>query len=168
MWPTEFGDFAFAQSGVLNATRLGYTFGGGVEHAIGNNWSVKAEYLHYDFGRATATQVQSTDLNQLTTQSAELKADMVRLGLNYRFGAADTAAASPRLFDSAGESASIWNASNWEFDVGTRAFFSNGLDGNRTLSSIHRTSSPHGCSGAISTRSPEKPMVASIMQAAGS
>jgi hypothetical protein len=38
-------------------------------------------------------------------------------------------AASPRLFDSAEHASSIWNASNWEFDVGARAFFSNGLDG---------------------------------------
>jgi opacity protein-like surface antigen len=123
------GDFALAQSGVLNATRLGYTFGGGIERAIGDNWSVKAEYLHFGFGRATATQVQTTDATQVVTQSAELTADMVRLGLNYRFGGADAAPAAPRLFDSAEEASSVWNASNWEFDVGTRAFFSNGLDG---------------------------------------
>ena len=117
------------QSAELRAWQIGYAAGGGVERAIGNNWSVKAEYLHLDFGRLTATQVQNSNPSQLITQSAELKADMVRLGLNYRFGGADAAAAAPRLFDSAEQASSIWNASNWEFDVGTRAFFSNGLDG---------------------------------------
>ncbi|MGB7178217.1 MAG: outer membrane beta-barrel protein, partial [Xanthobacteraceae bacterium] len=126
---TEFSGSLLFQSAELKTWRLGYAAGGGIEHAIGDNWSVKAEYLHFDFGRATATQLQNSDPSQLITQSAELKADMVRLGLNYRFGGADTAAASPQLFDSAEEPASIWNASNWEFDVGTRAFFSNGLNG---------------------------------------
>ncbi|HSZ65362.1 MAG TPA: outer membrane beta-barrel protein [Xanthobacteraceae bacterium] len=125
----EFGGDQFSQAAGLRAWRLGYAAGGGVERAIGNNWSVRAEYLHFDFGRATATQVQSTNLVQLITQSAELKADMVRLGLNYRFGGMDAAAASPQLFDSAEQASSIWNAANWEFDVGARAFFGNGLDG---------------------------------------
>ena len=123
------GGDQFWQTSGLRAWRLGYAAGGGVERAIGNNWSVKAEYLHFDFDSATATQVQSTNQHQVITQSAGLKADMVRLGLNYRFGGADASAASPRLFDSAAQMSSIWNASNWEFDVGTRAFFSNGLDG---------------------------------------
>ncbi|MGB8739686.1 MAG: outer membrane beta-barrel protein [Xanthobacteraceae bacterium] len=126
---TRFGGSLLFQSAGLRTRQIGYAAGGGIERAIGNNWSVKAEYLHYGFGRATATQVQTSDASQLITQSAELKADMVRLGLNYRFGGADAAAGSPRLFDSAEESASMWNASNWEFNVGTRAFFSNGLDG---------------------------------------
>jgi opacity protein-like surface antigen len=130
IWVLDPGGFdQFSQAAGLRAWRLGFAAGGGVEHAIGNNWSVKAEYLHYDFGRATATQIQSTNSDQLITQSAELKTDMVRLGLNYRFGGTDNTAASPRLFDSAEQASSIWNASNWEFDVGARAFFSNGLDG---------------------------------------
>ena len=123
------GGDQFWQTSGLRAWRLGYAAGGEVERAIGNNWSVKAEYLHFDFDSATATQVQSTNQHQVITQSAGLKADMVRLGLNYRFGGADASAASPQLFDSAAQMSSIWNASNWEFDVGTRAFFSNGLDG---------------------------------------
>ena len=60
-WSTEFGGDQFSQAAGLRAWRLGYTAGGGIEYAIGNNWSVKAEYLHFDFDRATATQVQSTN-----------------------------------------------------------------------------------------------------------
>jgi hypothetical protein len=117
---TRFGGSLLFQSAGLRTRQIGYAAGGGIERAIGNNWSVKAEYLHYGFGRATATQVQTSDASQLITQ--------------------DAAAGSPRLFDSAEESPSIWNASNWEFNVGTRAFFSNGLDGESNPSSIRRMS----------------------------
>ena len=37
----------------LNHTRVGYTVGGGVEYAITNNWSLRAEYRYTDFGRYT-------------------------------------------------------------------------------------------------------------------
>ena len=30
---------------------VGWTAGGGVEYAIDNNWSVRAEYRYTDFGR---------------------------------------------------------------------------------------------------------------------
>ncbi len=52
-----FGDFqnsytlgAFGTS-TLSTTRVGWTVGGGVEYAIDNNWSVRAEYRYTDFGR---------------------------------------------------------------------------------------------------------------------
>lgn len=38
-------------------TRVGYTFGGGVEYAVTNNWSVGAEYRYTDFGTYTDTLV---------------------------------------------------------------------------------------------------------------
>ncbi|MGO9134618.1 MAG: outer membrane protein [Methylovirgula sp.] len=42
----NFGPFSDAQ----NVTRVGWTVGGGVEYAIDNNWSVRAEYRYTDFG----------------------------------------------------------------------------------------------------------------------
>jgi outer membrane protease len=87
---------------------------------------VRAEYQHVGFGRFTAKQVSTTDPTQAVTQSADLNADIVRLGLNYRFGGSDPAAGG-RSF-AAPDSDSIWNKYNWEFDFGMRAFFSNGLD----------------------------------------
>ena len=33
-----------------NTTLTGWTIGGGVEWLLNPNWSVKVEYLHYDFG----------------------------------------------------------------------------------------------------------------------
>ena len=37
----------------LSRTRVGYTVGGGVEYAITNNWSLRAEYRYTDFGHYT-------------------------------------------------------------------------------------------------------------------
>ena len=40
----------FAASGAKSATRVGWTLGGGVEYAINNHWSARAEYRYTDFG----------------------------------------------------------------------------------------------------------------------
>ncbi|HWZ10329.1 MAG TPA: outer membrane beta-barrel protein, partial [Xanthobacteraceae bacterium] len=54
-------EYAFADSGgtiesaTIARTRLGYAAGGGVEVALGNNWSAKAEYLFVDFRRARSS-----------------------------------------------------------------------------------------------------------------
>jgi outer membrane immunogenic protein len=96
-------EYAFADSGgtiesaTVARTRLGYAAGGGVEVALGNNWSAKAEYLFVDFRPSS---VVSSNLIALTTplpaqpfiHSVDLKADILRLGLNYRFDPADAAA----------------------------------------------------------------------------
>ena len=37
----------------FSRTRVGYTVGGGVEYAITNNWSIRAEYRYTDFGHYT-------------------------------------------------------------------------------------------------------------------
>jgi opacity protein-like surface antigen len=127
---TAAGGSFFEQSSELKGFHFGYAAGGGIEHAIDNNWSVRAEYQHVGFGRHAARENSSTDPSQVTTQSADLNADIVRLGLNYRFGGADPAAASgPGMSFAPADSASIWNKSEWEFDIGMRAFFSTGVDG---------------------------------------
>jgi outer membrane immunogenic protein len=72
-------------------TRVGWTVGGGVEWGFAGNWSVKAEYLHYDLGRAgdlysgfiypkASTQV---GVNWMT--GPRFAGNLVRAGLNYRF-----------------------------------------------------------------------------------
>src|SRR4029453_1285096 len=35
----------------VSRTRSGWTVGGGLEYAVANNWSVRAEYRYSDFGR---------------------------------------------------------------------------------------------------------------------
>ena len=76
----------FAPTGTDTFT--GWTVGGGVEHFISPAWSIKAEYLHFDFGTKGSTQVSVTDIpigyhyNDTFTVTAE----SVKLGLNYHVG----------------------------------------------------------------------------------
>ncbi len=59
--------------------RSGWTVGGGIEYGLLPNWSVKAEYDHYDFGTKSVT---LTDLIPLQVKET---IDIVKIGLNYRF-----------------------------------------------------------------------------------
>jgi len=101
-------------SGVLNAatfnstisdTRLGWAFGGGLEYAFARNWSIRAEYLHLDFGTTNGTgnlvipagvtgNAVCTAAQGLTVGPAiltgcgisnRLTAEVVRGGISYRF-----------------------------------------------------------------------------------
>ena len=65
-----------SQSEHVSDINLGWTAGGGVEYAFAPNWSAKFEYLHVDLGW--------TDRTGHFRADAEF--DLVRLGLNYRFG----------------------------------------------------------------------------------
>jgi len=60
----------------LSQTNTGWTAGGGIEAALADNWSAKLEYLHLDFG--------NTNTAGLT--NGRVTDDVVRAGLNYRFG----------------------------------------------------------------------------------
>jgi outer membrane immunogenic protein len=97
--------------GAINAaiedTRVGWVVGGGVEYALSRNWSIRAEYLHLDFGTAsgsgnivvptgvlgnllcTAGQAVLTGPATLTgcSISSRLTAEVVRAGITYRFDA---------------------------------------------------------------------------------
>jgi outer membrane immunogenic protein len=93
------GSFTFSdtfapgtESGSLSNTKAGYAIGGGVEAGLWNNWTVKAEYLYVNFGRVSTTSsnfaafvpAQAFPTN-VFTHSAELTANLLRLGVNYRF-----------------------------------------------------------------------------------
>jgi outer membrane immunogenic protein len=86
-------------------TRLGWSAGAGVELPIGRRWSLKAEYLHIDLGRADLGSTTSLPLiiivpgpgagfttvfdgTVTTERSVELTDEVFRVGLNYRFGGA--------------------------------------------------------------------------------
>jgi outer membrane immunogenic protein len=61
-------------------TATGWTIGGGVEYAIDPHWTAKIEYLYVDFGR------DSYAFTSYIDRSASLKENIVRVGLNYKFG----------------------------------------------------------------------------------
>jgi opacity protein-like surface antigen len=58
----------------------GWTVGGGMEFALTNNWSAKAEYMHFDLG---SDRYQVNDIPE--TVDAATRGDVVRVGINYHF-----------------------------------------------------------------------------------
>ncbi len=76
---------------VANA-RAGWTAGGGLEYALTNNWSVRAEYRYADFGTFTNNTFNSAPLTYVQHHETE---NSVRAGFSYKFdafGAAPVAA----------------------------------------------------------------------------
>lgn len=63
----------------------GWTIGGGLEHAISERWTAKAEYLYADFGEAKFTTVSTMFANQNIKHSVDLNMHIGRLGVNYKF-----------------------------------------------------------------------------------
>jgi outer membrane immunogenic protein len=78
-------------TGSVNDTRVGWTVGAGVEGAIGNsNWTAKLEYLYMDLGTTGgvfATAIPALGGGTLVGgYSSRITDNIVRVGLNYRFG----------------------------------------------------------------------------------
>lgn len=73
--------------------RAGWALGGGAELALSGNWLVRAEYMHVAFGSVSGSMPTgtgsgftfSTAGTGLHTVSADLKADIVRAGIAYKF-----------------------------------------------------------------------------------
>ena len=61
--------------------------GAGIEYAINNNWSVKAEYNHLDFDRQRRTLAPQAGCACVAFQyDIKQTIDLVKVGTNYRFG----------------------------------------------------------------------------------
>jgi outer membrane immunogenic protein len=70
-----------------SATKAGWTVGGGAEWALPGNWSVKSEYLHFDLGSQTLVALPIPVFPPFSVSSQfKNSGDLVRVGLNYRFG----------------------------------------------------------------------------------
>ncbi|MGY2905092.1 outer membrane protein [Bradyrhizobium sp. URHC0002] len=71
-------------------TRVGYTVGAGVEGVIGGNWTAKLEYLWVDLGRTSGsflTALPALGGGVLSSNySSRITDNIVRLGVNYKFG----------------------------------------------------------------------------------
>jgi len=65
-----------------STTNAGWTVGGGLEFALPGNWSAKAEYLHTDLGRFNC----GANCDGLPTDNVSMHDNIVRAGINYRFG----------------------------------------------------------------------------------
>jgi outer membrane immunogenic protein len=72
-------------------TLSGWVLGGGIEHLLAGNWTVRAEYLYYGFGDLTAsTNIAHNITNPpfpatLTYDFGRNNIQAVRLGINTKF-----------------------------------------------------------------------------------
>jgi outer membrane immunogenic protein len=67
-----------------SSTEVGWTAGAGIEGAIADNWTAKVEYLYADLGHGSCTTACGSP--PFATQSVSLKDNLVRVGINYKFG----------------------------------------------------------------------------------
>jgi outer membrane immunogenic protein len=65
--------------------KAGWTVGGGIEGAFGGGWSAKVEYLYIDLGKTEQT-LATPALGTFITENRRLTDNIVRVGLNYRWG----------------------------------------------------------------------------------
>jgi outer membrane immunogenic protein len=72
-------------TGSTSSTVAGWTAGGGVEYALSYNWFIKAEYLYASFSNQTAAQVVAPFPTLTGTATANLNANILRGGFDYRF-----------------------------------------------------------------------------------
>jgi len=72
--------FPFTASASSSAT--GWTAGGGVEYALADHWTVKAEYLHVGFSNRSATTTQFGNTYNFAFKDS---VDIGRVGINYKF-----------------------------------------------------------------------------------
>lgn len=73
-------------AGSSDETKVGWTVGGGAEMMLSPQWSVKVEYLHVDLGKTSYTTTGSAAPGNTTDHFHTFTEDLVRLGVNYRFG----------------------------------------------------------------------------------
>jgi outer membrane immunogenic protein len=87
-------DYTTTVAGVPAATvvasikdlRAGWTAGAGIEGALGGGWSAKLEYLYFDLGELQQT--VTTAAGPVVSFNSRLTDNIVRVGLNYRWGGA--------------------------------------------------------------------------------
>ena len=67
--------------GASSHTVSGAVLGAGAEYMLAKNWTVKGEYLHYDFGRFTPSDTEFP----VGAPTFKLYADTYKLGLNFKY-----------------------------------------------------------------------------------
>jgi len=82
-------------------TKAGWTAGAGIESHLGGNWTGKIEYLHLDFGSASAASANPLNATPLLLGlNTRITDDILRFGLNYRINPGATAASGDKTNNS--------------------------------------------------------------------
>jgi outer membrane immunogenic protein len=78
-----FGDIKASTPGFAgaNSDRAGWTLGAGLEFAVAQNWSVKAEYLYVDLGKFNC----GIACGAAVTDNVSFTTNLIRAGVNYHF-----------------------------------------------------------------------------------
>ena len=78
-----FGDVKASTPGFAGAsnTQAGWTLGAGLEFALAQNWTAKAEYLYVDLGKMNC----GISCGAAVTDNVSFTTNLVRAGVNYRF-----------------------------------------------------------------------------------
>jgi outer membrane immunogenic protein len=70
--------------------RTGGTVGGGVEYAVNNNWTIRADYLYANFGKVTNNVFEPPQNFPedfvIFTHPEHLSENLLRFGISYKFG----------------------------------------------------------------------------------
>jgi outer membrane immunogenic protein len=73
-----------------SSTKAGYAVGAGVEGVLGGNWTAKLEYLYVDLGRVSGSFTTAIGASGggtlLTNYSSRVTDNVLRVGVNYKFG----------------------------------------------------------------------------------
>jgi outer membrane immunogenic protein len=83
---TPFGTTTTMASGTANNTHAGWTVGGGSEWVLSGPWTAKLEYLFVDLGTLGNTFVGGGGIVPNVVASSHVRDNIIRIGLNYRFG----------------------------------------------------------------------------------
>jgi outer membrane immunogenic protein len=65
-------------------TRVGWTAGGGVEYAVADRWTVKAEYLYYDLGTINSNAFNDFGHSGFVPSSLAVHGNLVRVGVDFK------------------------------------------------------------------------------------
>ena len=119
-------DTSLASIGSINSSKLGYALGGGVEYALSNSMSVKAEYLYTQFTSTYTTAAVNSLLASYPAQqfshSINMNSNLARLGVNYKIGEPIVVKSTVSTNDN-----QDWASfTNFEVDTGARAWVSSG------------------------------------------
>jgi outer membrane immunogenic protein len=86
---SDFAFFAFDGSTntfASSTTRTGWTAGAGAEWGFASNWSARIEYLYIDLGSVRYVSQNNLTAGATINHEHRITENVVRVGINYRFG----------------------------------------------------------------------------------